>query len=61
MTIGEGDYYGNQGYAKETVTFTTGNKNEAIDWTNTMLGLGYEVTMYYDEETGLYVCIAYKK
>lgn len=45
---------------KETVTFTTNNKEEAFAWANDMVLNGYQVTVQYDEGTGYYKCIAVK-
>ena len=50
----------NSGYAtKETVTFTTRDRNEADEWSAMMVLDGYSVTMYY--KNGEYTCIATKK
>ena len=46
--------------AKETVTFTTTNKEEAYGWANDMALNGYQVTVQYDEESGKYTCTAIK-
>ena len=46
--------------AKETVTYDTKNHDEAYEWCGMMLGLGYEVSIRYDEETGVYHCVAVK-
>ena len=44
--------------AKEKVTFSTQNQEEAIKWAEYMFNQGYEVTVIFDEETGTYTCIA---
>lgn len=46
--------------SKEVVTYTTTDKDAAVAWYSNMLLLGYEVTIIYDEETGIYTCIAVK-
>ena len=46
--------------AKETVTFTTTDQNEAYTWCDNMYNAGYSVTMYYDKDKGIYTCIAVK-
>ena len=45
---------------KETVTFTTKNKQEAYDWCTDMTEAGYTVSLYYDPDTNIYTCIAIK-
>lgn len=49
-----------QGTAKETVTFTTPNKDEATQWVYDMLANGYLVTMEYDPDHGVFICTATK-
>lgn len=61
VRVGEGGYPDERQYTKETVTFTTPDKKEANEWVDMMLASGYEVSMYFDTETGVFVCIAYKK
>ena len=46
--------------AKETVTFTTSDYNEAVTWGNNMGNQGYSVTIVYDKDKDLYICIAVK-
>lgn len=46
--------------SKETVTFTTTNKNEAFAWADAMVESGYSVTVQYDDKTGIYTCTAIK-
>lgn len=46
--------------SKERVTYETNDKEDANKWCNKMHNDGYEVTMYFDERTGKYVCIAEK-
>ncbi len=43
---------------KEKVTFTTDNYTEAKVWAMQKMLEGYEVTIIYDQETGIYTCIA---
>jgi hypothetical protein len=45
---------------KSREVFTTKKKNEAIDWCEQKKSEGYKVTIYYDEDTGIYTCIATK-
>ena len=46
--------------AKEVVTFTTTDKNEATLWSKEMALNGYTVDMEYDSKTGVYTCTATK-
>lgn len=46
--------------SKEVVTYTTTDKDAAAAWCNNMYSLGYEVSLSYDPETGVYTCIAIK-
>ncbi len=46
--------------AKSRKVFTTSDKQEAISWCEKMEELGYTVTISFDEETGIYTCIATK-
>lgn len=46
--------------AKETVKHTTTNKDEAFGWAEKMYKDGYDVTIRYDKETGVYTCYAIK-
>lgn len=43
---------------KETVTFVTTNKNEALAWLKNMAEQDYTVSMTYDENTGEFTCTA---
>lgn len=45
---------------KEKLTFTTKSIEEASAWAAEKLELGYDVTVEYNEETGIYTCIAIK-
>ena len=45
---------------KEIVTFTTIDANEAAEWSKKMTQQGYEVTINYNTQTGVYTCIAVK-
>ena len=45
---------------KETVTYTTANEKDAIDWCETMFHDGYKVSMTYDDNNHVFVCIATK-
>lgn len=44
--------------SKEIKTHETKDYGEALDWANMMIELGYEVTIEYDEETGIYTLTA---
>ena len=46
--------------AKDVVTYTTTNKDEALSWAERMGNDGYVVTIKYDKGTGVYTCIAEK-
>lgn len=43
---------------KETVTFTTSDKNEAVQWATTMSHDGYTVNINYDPRNHIYICTA---
>ncbi len=45
---------------KEKVTFTTTNSDDAKRWCKEKTMEGYDVTMLFDQETGVYTCIAVK-
>lgn len=42
----------------ETVTFTTRDEKEALNWATSMYNQGYKVTVTLDQSTGLYTCVA---
>ena len=44
--------------AKEKVTFTTADYNEAKEWAKQKTLEGYIVTIDYNQQTGKYTCIA---
>ncbi len=46
--------------AKATVTFTTKNEKEAVEWVKTKTLEGYDVTVSFNQQTGEYTCIAVK-
>ncbi|MBP5536221.1 MAG: hypothetical protein J6X62_05445 [Bacteroidales bacterium] len=46
--------------SKEVVTYTTTDKAAAFTWCDNMHSQGYDVTIEYNEETGVYTCIAVK-
>lgn len=56
--------YGNSvsilGHTKESVTYTTSNHDDALNWSQMMLDKGYQVTIIYDKEHRQYVCTAEK-
>lgn len=45
--------------AKDVQTFTTTDHDAAYDWLAKMYANGYHVSVTYDEEKGIYTCIAY--
>ena len=49
-----------QNQSKEKVTYTTSNEQDAFTWAEKMFNAGYEVTITFDEETGIYTFIAIK-
>ena len=46
--------------SKEVVTYTTDNEDDAKHWAKQMFDEGYQVTIKYDDETGIYTCTAVK-
>lgn len=46
--------------AKERVTYVTESREAAMAWVGDRFNEGYDVTMWYDEEEGKYVCVASK-
>lgn len=46
---------------KETVTYTTTSKPDAYTWAGNMIAQGYDVTVTYDNTTGVFTCTAVKK
>lgn len=46
--------------AKEIVTYTTTNHDDAYKWAENMGDNGYKVTIYYDKEKKVYYCEACK-
>ena len=46
--------------AKEKKTYETTDPEDAAKWALIMGGYGYTVTIYYNEETGIYTCVAIK-
>lgn len=44
--------------SKETITYETKDPKKAAIWALTMEGLGYDVTISFNEETGIYTCVA---
>ncbi len=47
-----------QNFTKEDVTYTTKDKEDALNWASNMLDLGYAVTIEYDKNKGIYNCTA---
>lgn len=45
---------------KDVKTYDTTNKDSAYKWANEMLLAGYEVSVEFDEDTGIYHCTATK-
>lgn len=48
----------NENSTKETVTYTTHDKDNAIKWAKEKYKEGYEVTITFNQETGEYTCVA---
>ena len=46
--------------AKEVVTYSTKNRDEAFSWAEAMIDEGYSVTISFDKKTGVYTCEALK-
>lgn len=46
---------------KEIVTYTTTSKPDAYDWADNMTAKEYDVTVNYDNYTGIYTCTAVRK
>ena len=49
-----------QNCTKDTVHYSTSNKDEALNWADKMTDEGYRVQITYDEETGKYICTAFR-
>ena len=47
--------------SKEVVTYTTTDKTDAYNWSDNMSNHGYDVTISFNNSTGVYTCIAIKK
>lgn len=47
-----------QGLTKEQVTFTTTDHDAAYEWAEKKVKEGYEVYVYFDDNTKVYTCIA---
>ena len=52
--------YNNQQHSKDTVVYTTTDKNKANAWAAAMIEDGYDVSIEYDRLTGIYTCTAVK-
>ena len=48
----------NEYCAKETVTFTTYDKDKAIKWAKEKYNEGYNVTISFNQQTGEFTCVA---
>ena len=46
--------------AKEVITFETPEQDEAKKWSAQKIAEGYQVTILFDEDSGIYTCIAIK-
>jgi len=60
VTFRNEDYPANVAAAKETVTYTTKDKDKAHAWCTEMTEAGYEVSIYFDPDTNTYNCVAIK-
>ena len=47
-----------QAVAKDVVTYTTTDKDDAFEWADKMAASGYSVTVPYDSSKGVYNCLA---
>ena len=47
-------------YAKERQVYSTESRDAALAWVDARFNEGYDVTMWYDEEEGKYICVASK-
>ena len=56
----DGDHQGAVVSSKEKVTYTTRDMDDAIAWANLMVKNGYDVSVEYDNTTGIYTCTAVK-
>ena len=56
----EGGRFLQSAASKEKVTYTTTSEADAIKWCIKMAHDGYEVTIEFDEGTGVYTCTATK-
>lgn len=61
VTIGIANNPSFTNIAKETVTYTTADKDDAVAWADTMTSNGYIVDISYDSVSNLFVCVAYRK
>ena len=50
--------FNNRQHSKNTVVYTTKDKNQAYAWADEMTEQGYEVIIEYDRTTGVYTCTA---
>ena len=46
--------------SKETITYTTSSHDDAYAWADKMVHNNYTVTILYNEDEGVYICIATK-
>ena len=46
--------------SKEVLTYTTTSETDAANWANEKTKEGYEVTIVYNDRTGIYTCTAVK-
>lgn len=60
VTFWDTDKYQSSSVSKEVIVYTTRDKDDATNWSKTMVDKGYKVTIDFDEGTGEYICIAQK-
>ena len=48
------------GLTKDVVVFTTSSEEEAATWSKKMASNGYTVTISFDQQSGVFTCIAIK-
>ena len=60
VTFGNASNVRQANAAKEVVTYTTDDKDEAVAWADSMASNGYTVTIYYDSVHNVFICVAEK-
>ena len=60
VVVSNGNGLGIESLSKEVITYTTTKESEAVAWTKKKVDEGYMVNISYNQETGVYTCIAYR-